>query len=50
MEEVDVDASSNTRGFSVDNNNGNAFSMNNTAIGATSLSGGAGALTLYFHF
>jgi hypothetical protein len=38
------------KGFSVDNNNGSIFSMNNTLGGNTALSGGAGALTLIFHF
>ena len=37
-------------GFSVDNNNGSAFSMNNTLGGNTALSGGAGALTILFYF
>lgn len=37
-------------GFSVDNNNGSIFSMNNTLGGNTVLAGGAGALTLLFHF
>lgn len=37
-------------GFSVDNNNGSIFSMNNTLGGNTVLAGGAGALTLVFHF
>lgn len=49
-EEVDVDSKEKLRGFSVDNNNGSIFSMNNTLGGNTALSGGAGALTLLFHF
>lgn len=49
-EDVDVDSKENLRGFSVDNNNGSIFSMNNTLGGNTALSGGAGALTLIFHF
>ncbi|MDI1353881.1 MAG: hypothetical protein PSX36_03110 [bacterium] len=49
-EEVDIDAREGQRGFSVDNNNGTVFSMNNTLGGNTSLSGGAGALTILFHF
>ncbi|MDO8998910.1 MAG: hypothetical protein Q7W45_04020 [Bacteroidota bacterium] len=50
IEEVDVDSSEKLKGFSVDNNNGSIFSMNNTLGGNTALSGGAGALTLIFHF
>lgn len=49
-EEVDTDSREVLRGFSVDNNNGSIFSMNNTLNGNTSLSGGAGALTLHFYF
>lgn len=49
-EEVDTDSRTVTRGFSVDNNNGSIFSMNNTLGGNTNLSGGAGALTILFHF
>lgn len=49
-EEVDVDSKERLKGFSVDNNNGSIFSMNNTLGGNTALSGGAGALTLLFHF
>lgn len=49
-ETVDTDSKERLRGFAVDNNNGNAFSMNNTLGGNTALSGGAGALTLIFHF
>lgn len=49
-EEVDVDSRETLRGFSVDNNNGSIFSLNNTLGGNTSLSGGAGALTILFHF
>jgi hypothetical protein len=49
-EEVDTDNSEKTKGFSVDNNAGNVFSMNNTLGGNTNLSGGAGAITLIFHF
>lgn len=37
-------------GFTVDNNNGNIFSLNNTLNGNTTLSGGAGALTILFYF
>jgi hypothetical protein len=47
---VDIDSSEKLKGFSVDNNNGSIFSMNNTLGGNTALSGGAGALTLIFHF
>lgn len=50
QEEVDADNSEKTKGFSVDNNAGNIFSMNNTLGGNTNLGGGAGALTLIFHF
>lgn len=49
-EEVNVDNSQNTKGFSVDNNSGNIFSMNNTLGGNTNLNGGAGAITILFHF
>ena len=49
-EEVNQDNSEKTKGFSVDNNAGNIFSMNNTLGGNTNLSGGAGAITLLFHF
>ncbi len=49
-EEVNSDSKASNRGFSVDNNNGAIFSMNNTLNGNTALSGGAGALTLMFHF
>lgn len=49
-ETVDVDSKDVTRGFSVDNNNGSPFSLNNTLGGNTALSGGAGALTILFHF
>ncbi len=47
---VDIDSKETLRGFSVDNNNGSVFSLNNTIGGNTGLSGGAGALTLLFHF
>jgi hypothetical protein len=50
IEDVDQDSSEKTRGFTVDNNNGSVFSMNNTLNGNTSISGGAGAITLLFHF
>ena len=50
IEKVDSDSSERLKGFSVDNNNGSIFSMNNTLGGNTALSGGAGALTLIFHF
>ncbi len=50
IEDVNQDSSEKTRGFSVDNNNGSVFSMNNTLGGNTALSGGAGAITLLFHF
>lgn len=49
-ETVDNDSKQVTKGFSVDNNNGSIFSMNNTLGGNTALNGGAGALTLIFHF
>lgn len=41
-EEVDVNPHRNTRGFSIDNNNG--------IIGSSTLGGGSGAITLLFHF
>lgn len=50
QEEVNVDNSEKTKGFSVDNNSGNIFSMNNTLGGNTNLNGGAGAITILFHF
>ncbi len=50
IEDVNVDSNEKTRGFSVDNNNNNPFSMNNTLNGNTNVSGGAGALTVLFHF
>jgi hypothetical protein len=50
QEEVNQDNSEKTKGFSVDNNAANIFSMNNTLGGNTNLSGGAGAITLLFHF
>jgi len=50
VEEVDTDNSENLKGFSVDNNNGSIFSMNNTLGGNTALSGGAGAISIIFHF
>lgn len=49
-EEVDTDNSEKTKGFSVDNNSGSVFSMNNTLGGNTALSGGAGAISILFHF
>lgn len=49
-EEVNVDSKENLKGFAVDNNNGSIFSLNNTLGGNTALSGGAGALTILFHF
>jgi hypothetical protein len=49
-EDVKTDSRETLRGFSVDNNNGSLFSLNNTLNGNTALSGGAGALTLLFHF
>jgi hypothetical protein len=49
-EKVNTEAKELAAGFSIDNNNGNAFSMNNTVNGNTALSGGAGALTVIFHF
>ena len=49
-ENLNADSKSSSRGFSVDNNNGSVFSMTNTLNGNTALSGGAGALTLLFHF
>jgi hypothetical protein len=49
-EEVETDSKEVLKGFSVDNNNGSIFSMNNTLGGNTALGGGAGALTLLFHF
>lgn len=50
IEDVNTDSSEKLKGFSVDNNNGSIFSMNNTLGGNTALSGGAGALTIIFHF
>jgi hypothetical protein len=49
-EEVKTDSREIMKGFAVDNNNGSAFSVDNTIGGNTSLTGGAGALTLLFHF
>jgi hypothetical protein len=49
-ETVDSDSRELTKGFTVDNNNGSIFSMNNTLNGSTGLNGGSGALTLLFHF
>lgn len=49
-ETVDVDTREVSKGFSVDNNSASVFSMNNTLGGNTALSGGAGALTILFHF
>jgi hypothetical protein len=49
-ETVETDSREFTNGFAVDNNNGSFFSMSNTLVGNTALSGGAGALTLLFHF
>lgn len=49
-EEVKTDSRESLRGFSVDNNSGGAFSLNNTLNGNTALTGGAGSLTLLFHF
>ncbi len=48
-ETVDVDSHEAQRGFSVDNNSNNGFSMNNL-MGNTNLNGGSGAITLMFHF
>jgi len=50
QEEVNQDNSEKTKGFSVDNNSGSIFSMNNTLGGNTALNGGAGAVMLIFHF
>lgn len=49
-EKINADARDNARGFSVDNNNGSIFSMNNSLNGNNALNGGSGALTLLFHF
>jgi hypothetical protein len=49
-ETVKTDSREVMKGFAVDNNNGSVFSMNNTLNGNTTLSGGAGALTLHFYF
>jgi hypothetical protein len=49
-EEVNSDSNETVKGFSVDNNNGSIFSMNNTLGGNTGLGGGAGAITILFHF
>jgi len=50
IEELNQDSNERSKGFSVDNNNNNPFSLNNTLNGNTNLAGGAGALTLIFHF
>ncbi len=50
FENVKTDSREVLKGFSVDNNNGSVFSINNTLNGNTTLSGGAGALTLHFYF
>ncbi len=51
QEEIDVDSSTKTRGFSVDNNFTNfGNSMNNTVNGNTSVGGGSASLTALFHF
>lgn len=49
-EEVNTDSSEKTKGFAVDNNSGSVFSMNNTLGGNTALNGGAGAISIIFHF
>jgi hypothetical protein len=49
-EELNVDNSERIKGFSVDNNAGNIFSLNNTLGGNTNLGGGSGAITVIFHF
>ncbi|MCE3259074.1 MAG: hypothetical protein K0S12_715 [Bacteroidetes bacterium] len=49
-EEVDTDSSELLKGFAVDNNSGAVFSMNNTLGGNTLLNGGAGAISIIFHF
>jgi hypothetical protein len=49
-EEINSSDAQRQSGFSLDNNNGSIFSMNNTLGGNTLLAGGAGALTLLFHF
>jgi hypothetical protein len=49
-EDVKSDSREVTKGFAVDNNSGSAFSINNTVGGNTALNGGAGALTILFHF
>lgn len=49
-ETVKTDSKEFTQGFSVDNNNGSIFSMNNTLGGNTNVGGGAGSLTILFHF
>jgi hypothetical protein len=49
-ETVNNDSRQVLSGFSVDNNSGSAFSLGNTSTGNTAMSGGAGALTLLFHF
>ncbi len=48
-EEVNVDSREAQKGFSVDNNSNNGFSMNNL-LGNQNLNGGSGAITLMFHF
>lgn len=51
QEEVNSGNSNKTKGFSVDNNNGSIFSMNNTiAGGSTVLNGGTGSIIILFHF
>jgi len=49
-EHVKLDRTERSRGFSVDNNNGNLFSMNNTLAGSTALAGGSAAIAIIFHF
>jgi hypothetical protein len=49
-ETVKTDSRELTHGFAVDNNSGSAFSITNTSSGNTSLNGGAGSLSLIFHF
>jgi hypothetical protein len=50
VEDVNQDSNQSTKGFSVDNNNNNPFSLNNTLNGNTILNGGSGAITVIFHF
>lgn len=50
-EEISLDSRETQKGFSVDNNSNNGFSMTNLVnAGQSNLIGGSGAITLMFHF